>query len=119
MNTLSHITSAVVLSLIAVSGVRADGLYVSTKSLTVQFADLDLNKPEGAATLFGRIRNAARSVCISLNGTSIREKQEHAACVEFALANAVARVDQPILTEYITTRTSRQSPLPIKVASGR
>lgn len=119
MKTLASLTATAVLTLVAMDAAQSADLQDRTKSLTVSFADLDLSKPEGAATLLDRMRNAAKGVCSSLDGASIREQQRHAACIEFALSNAVTRVDQPTLTEYFAMHTSTQSQLPIKVASGR
>jgi UrcA family protein len=72
------------------------------KSLTVQFADLDLTKDEGLGRLFDRIKGAATRVCSAHSGgTTLRDKQQYAACFEFALSNAVARVERPELADYI------------------
>jgi UrcA family protein len=117
MKTLNFLASVLFVSIAAMTPVHADGVHGDAKSLTVQFADLDLSKPEGAITLFGRIKGAARSVCSSLNGRTIRQKQEYAACVDFALSNTVARVDRPVLTEYFASKSSKEKP--VKVASGR
>jgi len=116
MNTFVSLASTVVLSLV-VNAAYADE---APKSLTVQFADLDLSKDAGAATLFNRIKGAALKVCSAHSGgTTLRDKQQHAACVEFALPNAVARVDRPELTEYVTSRYSSEKQAPVKVASDR
>ena len=117
MNTLNRIASAFVLSLIATAVVHADA--IQPKSLVVQFADLDLSKPEAAVTLLGRIKGAARGVCSSLSGTSIRQKQEYKACVDFALSNAVAHVDQPVLTSYLAARSMKPTQDALRVADRR
>ena len=120
MNTFITFTSSVVLSLIAANAAYAGDPTSAPKSLTVQFADLDLSKLEGAATLFGRLRNAAQTVCSAhRGGASLRDKQQYAACTEFALSNAVARVDRPVLTQYVIDRTSIKPTASIKVASDR
>jgi UrcA family protein len=117
MNTFISLASTAVLSLAFLNASYADE---APKSLTVQFADLDLSKSEGAATLFNRIKGAAMKVCSAHSGgTTLRGKQQHAACVEFALSNAIARVDRPELTDYVASRASSKTKAPIKVASGR
>jgi UrcA family protein len=116
MNTFISLVSTVVLGIV-VNAAYADE---APKSLTVQFADLDLSKDAGAATLFNRIKGAAMKVCSAHSGgTTLRDKQQHATCVDFALSNAVARVDRPELTEYVTSRYSIEKKEPAKIASGR
>ncbi len=70
---------------------------------TVRFADLDLSRIEGVAKLYGRIAHAARDVCDPL------ETQwhfvEYRTCVDTAIANAVATVNRPLLTQYHQLRT--------------
>jgi UrcA family protein len=121
MNISTSLTVAAVLTFVALSPVHAadhsDGIHDDARSLTVQFADLDLNKPEGVAMLFSRIRGAAKSVCAAHDGISVRQKQAYVACVDFAMSNTIARVDRPALTEYFASRSSPSQPM--KVASGR
>ena len=116
MNILISLVSTVVLGL-ALNTAYADE---AQKSLTVQFADLDLSKDAGAAALLNRIKWAALSVCsVHRGGTTLRDKQQHAACVEFALSNAVAQVDRPKLTEYVARRYSIEKKAQAQIASRR
>lgn len=116
MNTLIGLASTVLLSLVLNAAYAEE----APKSLTVHFADLDLNKDAGAATLFNRIKGAAIRVCSAhSSGNTLRDKQQHAACVDLALSNAVARVDRPELTEYVTSQYSVEKKAPAKVASER
>ena len=116
MNTFISLAGTVVLGLV-LNTANADA---APKSWTVQFADLDLSKDAGAAALFNRIKGAASRVCSAHSrGTTLRDKQQHAACVEFALSNAVARVDRPELTEYVTRRYSIEEKAQVQVASRR
>jgi UrcA family protein len=67
-------------------------------SKTVKFQDLDITKPAGAKTLYGRIRAAARDVCdASTSGDPILKPAMHA-CMETAIDNAVRKVNAPALT---------------------
>jgi UrcA family protein len=119
MNTLVTLASATFLSL-AVLNVSHASDDNSPKSRTVQFADLDLSKPEGAATLFGRIKGAAKAVCSAHSkGKTPADMQRYAACIEFAVSTAVARVDEPVLTDYAVNRTGSGRKAPTKVASNR
>jgi UrcA family protein len=116
MNTFTTLASTALLSLVLNAAYAEE----APKFLTVQFADLDLSKDAGAATLFNRLKGAASRVCSAHSGgTTLRDKQQYAACVEFALSNAVARVDRPELTEYVVSHYSSEKKAPVKVASDR
>jgi UrcA family protein len=70
----------------------------------VRFADLDLAKIEGVTTLYGRLSHAAREVCDPLISTRWFPEKYHA-CVDKAIADAVAKVNRPLLTQYHQLRT--------------
>lgn len=75
---------------------------------TVKFADLDLTRAEGAATLYSRIHSAARQVCTPTFATWEWEAARTARpCVDKAIDRAVAQVNAPALTSYYTTRTQQ------------
>jgi UrcA family protein len=68
-------------------------------SVTVRFADLNLSSAEGARTLYGRIRSAAKTVCGPRQ--SIAEFGRMGAwkrCYRTAIDEAVTQVDRPTLT---------------------
>lgn len=116
MNTFTRFASTAFLGL-ALSAAYGEEV---PKSLTVQFADLDLNKDAGLARLFDRLKGAAERVCsVHSGGTTLRDQQQYAACVDFALSNAVARVDRPELTEYVVSLHSGEKQAPAKVVSRR
>ena len=116
MNTFTRLASAAVLGL-ALNAAYGEE---APKTVTVQFADLDLSMDAGLAMLFDRMKGAATRVCSGhRGGTTLRDKQQYAACVDFALSNAVARVDRPELTDYVTSLHSAQKKAPAKVASRR
>jgi UrcA family protein len=69
------------------------------KSATVRIADLNLSLPADAAALYQRIRRAARNVCgDGLAGGSPLASSLDWDCVRDAVASAVTRVNQPLLT---------------------
>jgi UrcA family protein len=108
MKTLVTLASAAIIGLAVLNVAQADE--ASPKSRTVQFADLDLSKPEGIATLFSRIKGAAKAVCSAHStGTTLRDEQRYEACMDFAVSNAIARVDEPVLTDYVASRTGKKS----------
>jgi UrcA family protein len=118
MKILSLCATATILSLAVLNAAHATD--AAPKSRTVQFADLDLNKAEGVATLFNRIKGAAQVVCGShLGRVTLRDQERHAACMRFAVSNAVARVDQPMLTEYVANLSVSGRQVTSKIASGR
>jgi UrcA family protein len=70
-------------------------------SVTVHYADLNLNQPADAAKLYHRIAVAAGSTCgqRELVGTHF-VSPAYERCVTDAIAQAVARVDRPALSAY-------------------
>jgi UrcA family protein len=114
MKTVVTLASTAFLSLIVLNVSEASD---EPQSRTVQFADLDLSRTEGAATLYRRIKGAARAVCSAhREGKALADKHCYAACIEFAVSNAVTRVDEPVLTDYVASRTG-QKQSPSRVAS--
>jgi UrcA family protein len=93
------------LSAIATAAVeRNDG--VATRR--VNFADLDLARNEGAATLYSRIKSAARQVCDPLVVYALRDSMLRMhRCEEDAIARAVADVNAPVLTSYHREKTKQ------------
>ena len=71
----------------AVAPASAQDVQVRTR--TVSYADLDLAKPAGRATLDARIRAAARSVC-SVNASNIVDRRAEIRCAK-AAASAATR----------------------------
>jgi UrcA family protein len=69
----------------------------------VRFPDLDLSRIEGAAKLYGRIAHAARDVCDPLE--TQWHPTEYRTCVDTAIADAVATVNRPLLSQYHQLRT--------------
>ena len=76
-------------------------------SVRVSVRDLDLTTHAGAATLYQRIRNAARSVCGPVDGALPGEKAAWDRCVDEAIGSAVAKLGSAKLTEYYLARTHR------------
>ena len=80
------------------------------QSVTVHFADLNLERSADVAQLYHRIRHAAQSACGARDlelTTWLDPAWQH--CVYVAVAEAVARVDQPALSAYHQQRLG-QSP---------
>jgi UrcA family protein len=83
---------------------RTDDAY----SVTVQFGDLDLNRQAGIAKLYLRIKGAARQVCEQQDNNQLSAKQSYLSCVKTAITTAVARIDRPLLSDYVAQRLGGQ-----------
>ncbi len=67
----------------------------------VRFADLDITRSTGAATLYARITAAARTVCEpSLSSWELGLSSQTRQCQEQAIERAVTDVNAPALTSY-------------------
>jgi UrcA family protein len=65
---------------------------------TVRYADLDIQNPTDAKTLYHRIRVAARDVCDTHSRDWFEREAGHA-CIERATDDAVRKVNAPALTK--------------------
>ena len=74
------------------------------RSVTVSFRDLDLSSPAGATTLYKRIKSAAKQVC-GYEGTDLISKSIWNGCYTTAIADAVGKVNSPLLTAVHTGRS--------------
>jgi UrcA family protein len=72
-------------------------------SVTVSFRDLDLSSPEGANALYRRIQAAAKQVC-GYAGADLLERSIWRGCYRNAIADAVGKVNNPLLTAVHTGR---------------
>ena len=66
--------------------------------LIVDYGDLAVSTPRGAAALYHRIRAAAVTVCRRLDERALASKLRNDACVHKAIADAITKVDQPALS---------------------
>jgi len=72
-------------------------------SVTVRYHDLNLNSPEGVASLYRRIHAAAVNVCESTEGPQVVNRifwSEWNFCLNHAVANAVQAVNNEKLSAY-------------------
>jgi UrcA family protein len=98
------ISAAIVLgfSAAAASASSSNDQFVSdgVNKYIVRFPDLDLNKVDGAAVLYARLRHAAAVVCRPLES-----RTQYRACFDHAIAGAVASVNRPMLSQYHESQT--------------
>ncbi len=86
-----------------IAATQAEGNDVP-RSETVRYGDLDLNNQQGAVTLYRRLHNAAADVCSDPAEDKYSSVPHYQHCVEQAIGEAVASVDQPALTAYAEAR---------------
>ena len=93
---------AAVSLLIAVSPALADTPRgAEVPSITVRYADLNLDQAVGVQRLHKRLRAAAEQVCgIQVNPGSRFVSDAWKQCVDRAVGEAVAKVDRPALSAY-------------------
>lgn len=70
----------------------------------VNYADLDLQSPVGAAALYRRINSAARRVCDAGGSRDLRAQQAARRCRETAVARAVATIGSAQLAALHASR---------------
>lgn len=109
MNKTTTATRAIAICIAATLGFNAAvacaGTVSNDESVTgpshkyvVRFPDLDLSRIEGVTNLYLRLRYAASVVCEPLEFPWFPE--EHRACVDKAIAKAVATINRPLLSQY-------------------
>lgn len=76
------------------------------ESVTVQFADLNLDREAGLDTLYKRIRIAAKRVCSAHQSQMLVSKQAYASCINLAVTTAVAQINRPAVSEYVAQRVT-------------
>ena len=67
------------------------------RSETVSYRDLNLSTIEGATALYLRIKHAANHVCDEPEA-GVAQYQQWRSCYRAAIADAVAKVNSPLLT---------------------
>ena len=101
----SPLGTAVLTTIVCLLGVtQAWSAPPQVRSVTVSFRDLDLSSPVGATTLYKRIKSAAKQVC-GYEGTDLISKSIWNGCYTTAIANAVGKVNSPLLTAVHTGRS--------------
>jgi UrcA family protein len=77
-------------------------------TVVVNYADLNLSNPAGAKVLYKRIRNAAQKVCKPQSHvTPLHLGRTWRKCYDTAMADAIAKVNRPVLTALYKERTAK------------
>ncbi len=75
-----------------------DGAF-ETHSITVRYADLDLDSAAGLDTLYSRIERASRQVCGRADGRNLALAAQWRACRNEALDTAISRIENAQLSK--------------------
>jgi UrcA family protein len=85
----------------------------------VKYADLDVSRASGAATLYKRIQGAAETVCRQLKNPDLYYRKLFYACMREAMSNAINRVNQPVLLTIANAKAGTTAPNGILTSNGR
>ena len=83
---------------LAISGLAQASMATDIPSVVVHYGDLNLNTKAGVAKLHARIHRAADTVCTPLESRVLGLRSLHKACVNDAVAQSVAAVNNARLT---------------------
>ncbi len=110
-NTKACICIAAVGACAVLSGPAAQSNdHVVTIRLPVVTAGLDLRQSADARELYGRLKEAARTVCGNAYRVGLEPVADFKSCYESALANAIRSVNRPKLTlAYLQTHTPQDA----------
>jgi UrcA family protein len=78
----------------------------------VEFADLNVSRPQGITILYRRIEAAAHEVCDSSGERELAQVVRWHLCLDQAIANAIRDLSIPALTSYHLVKTGRSDALP-------
>ena len=112
MQKLTCTTLAALSLTVAACGADAGEPVLIVKSMPVGIRDLDLTRQRDVETFYYRVRRAADRIC-EHNVSGNWPSQVHSideGCVQRAVAGAVARVNQPLVTAYHVRRGGLAAP---------
>ncbi|HWZ62846.1 MAG TPA: UrcA family protein [Steroidobacteraceae bacterium] len=99
-------TAAAVAACLAIGA--AGNVHAATSpTVKVGYADLNLATAQGSQALYGRIVDAARSVCVVADIRDLRAVASANACRQDAIARAVRAVHSPELASLYAAQLSR------------
>jgi UrcA family protein len=104
-STLLCATLATAAGLLGATDASALDAMRDTRSVMVNYGDVNLATLAGATTLYQRLEAAARSVC-GERGHSFAEMRDWQACYQGAIDGAVASVNNPMLSALHRERSS-------------
>lgn len=95
--------------LLAAGNAGAADRTATSADIAVRFSQVQLNNEADAEALYKKLRSAAKSVCDDNAGghrtLEVRNRAEK--CVNQVLADAVRKIDQPLLTALHQSKTGK------------
>ena len=108
MNTITQnrntLIAAIAVTLLGPAAVGAHAGTVNVPTVTVKYADLNLDTQAGAAALYNRIRYAAVQVCGNADPARLDQVAAARPCVQRAIAASVNTIQKPKLTREYQVR---------------
>lgn len=101
----------------AAAGTASD--LTETHSKVVQYGDLNLANPQGAASLYTRIVAAAHEVCDFPGDRSLQSQMIAKNCVHNAVADTVTRLGRSQLIAIYNAKNREPLPITLAAAQGR
>jgi UrcA family protein len=124
--TIATTARALTIGLVAILGFNAakaspddvsqDRSTKESLKYVVRFADLNISNIEGAKALYGRLHYAAKVVCKPLEGAGAWGSAQYETCMKKAVADAVADVNRPLLSQYHQSRTKSDNGRVVQLA---
>jgi len=100
------LTAALIGHSVAAHADRLDGAVGGAPSITVNYSELDISKPQGLTVLYARIQRAARSVCgVDDSPRELSRARHSMVCYKSAIEDAVRQVNRPTLTALHRAKT--------------
>jgi UrcA family protein len=115
-NRRNAVRTAILIALGALAPIAAIAQSASStaaddsQAVTVKYGDLDLTRSKDATELLGRIQAAARQTCARYDGRDLHERARYQACADHAAAEAVEKINNPMLSSIYSAKTGRGSP---------
>jgi len=101
------------------ANVASAGEATIVPQVTVKYSDLDLSTSQGGQALYGRIRDAAYNVCWRMYDSTELYKLNKDACLQQVIANAVAKVGAPALSDVYASKYGASAPVVLASAATR
>ncbi|MEJ0007551.1 MAG: UrcA family protein [Steroidobacteraceae bacterium] len=101
----------------AVAGTAADRS--ESQGRVIQYGDLNLANPQGAATLYSRIVAAAHEVCDSYGDRSLQSQMAAKNCVHESVVDAVTKVGRSQLIAIYNAKNRQPLPVTLAASLGR
>jgi UrcA family protein len=105
----NRLCSSLLVSLAAACGTVAPAFTAhadtEVRSVRVNYADLNLTNDAGITALYARLRNAAGTVCGSVDIGNLRQFADWSQCRNGALTSAIEKVNHPALSDLHRQKT--------------